>query len=118
MSEMDDVERWKGQIEREVREHPVMVYAKGEKKMAVCGFSRRVMEILDTLEADYEVRNVLADPAIRPALVATTQWPTVPQVFIGGKFVGGCDILTEMYERGELQEALRATRPQGRIAGA
>ena len=97
---------WREQIEREVKDHPVFVYAKGEKNMAMCGFSRRVMGILNELGIPYEVRNVLADADIRPALVAYSSWPTIPQVFIGGKLVGGCDILTEMYETGELQRTL------------
>jgi len=97
---------WREQIEREVKDHPVFVYAKGEKNMAMCGFSRRVMGILNELGVPYEVRNVLADADIRPALVAYSSWPTIPQVFIGGKLVGGCDILTEMYETGELQRTL------------
>jgi monothiol glutaredoxin len=97
---------WSEQIEREVKENPVFVYAKGEKDMAMCGFSRRVMGILNELGVPYAVRNVLADADIRPALVAYSSWPTIPQVFIAGKFVGGCDILTEMYESGELQRTL------------
>ena len=97
---------WSELIEREVKENPVFVYAKGEKDMAMCGFSRRVMGILNELGVPYTVRNVLADADIRPALVAYSSWPTIPQVFIAGKFVGGCDILTEMYESGELQRAL------------
>jgi monothiol glutaredoxin len=74
--------------------------------MAMCGFSRRVMGILSELGVPYAVRNVLADADIRPALVAYSSWPTIPQVFIAGKFVGGCDILTEMHESGELQRVL------------
>ena len=97
---------WREQIEREVSEHPVFVYAKGEKNMAACGFSHRVMGILNELGVPYEVRNVLADADIRPALVAYSSWPTIPQVFIGGKLVGGCDILTEMFESGELKKTL------------
>jgi monothiol glutaredoxin len=99
---------WAEQFEREVRENPVFVYAKGRKGMAVCGFSSRVMGLLNELGVRYEVRDVLADPEIRPALVAFTGWPTIPQVFIGGKFVGGCDILTEMHATGELRQALEA----------
>ena len=97
---------WSERIAHDIREYPVLVYAKGEKGMATCGFSRRVMEILDGLGVPYEVRNVLADAEIRPALVSTTRWPTIPQVFIGGRFVGGCDILTEMHASGELQRTL------------
>jgi monothiol glutaredoxin len=100
------IQDWTAQIEKEIHDNLVFVYAKGEKNMAVCGFSHRVMEIFNRLGVDYQVRNVLADPAIRQAVCAHTDWPTIPQIFIGGKFVGGCDIVTEMYESGELQEAI------------
>ena len=102
------MQQWADEFAAETSAHPVFVYAKGEKNMAVCGFSRRVMEILGAAGVPYEVRNVLADPEMRPALVAWSNWPTLPQVFIGGKLVGGCDILTEMAQAGELEEALRA----------
>jgi monothiol glutaredoxin len=101
------VEEWTEQIKREVAENRVIVYAKGEKNAAMCGFSHRVMEIFDRLGVDYEVRNVFADANIRPALCAFTDWPTTPQVFIDGKFVGGCDIVTELYQSGELQELVK-----------
>jgi monothiol glutaredoxin len=99
-------EQWTEQIREETTRNRIFVYAKGEKNMPVCGFSSRVMQIFDRLGVDYEVRNVLADPAIRPAVCAFTNWPTIPQVFIDGEFVGGCDILTEMYQSGELQQRL------------
>jgi monothiol glutaredoxin len=113
-----DAAGWARQFETETRQHPVFVYAKGEKGRAVCGFSRRVMEIFDRLGAPYEVRDVLADPAIRPALVAWSGWPTIPQVFVGGRFVGGCDIVTEMEAKGELKEAVRAAVAPASPAGA
>jgi monothiol glutaredoxin len=103
---------WTEQIRKDVATHPVMIYAKGEKHAAVCGFSHRVMELFDQLGVDYEVRDVFADPLIRPALTTVTQWPTTPQVFIGGRFVGGHDRLTEMAESGELQRLLAELRPQ------
>ncbi len=108
--EHPEIARWQEQIKKEIQDHLVFVYAKGEKNLAVCGFSHRVMEIFNRLGVDYEVRNVLADPYIRPALCALTNWPTIPQVFIGGKFIGGCDIVTEMYESGELQREIERAR--------
>jgi len=99
------------QIKSDVAGHPVIVYAKGEKNAAMCGFSHRVMEIFNRLEVDYDVRNIFADPMIRPALCAFSNWPTTPQVFIGGKFVGGCDIVIEMYESGDLQKLIDENRP-------
>jgi len=115
MTQPRTLEEWTEQIKRDVAEHPVFVFAKGEKNAAMCGFSHRVMEILNRLGVDYQVRNIFSDPNIRPALCAYTDWPTTPQVFIGGEFVGGCDILTEMFQSGELQKLLEKkgtpTRP-------
>jgi len=102
----DSMEHWTEQIKKDIAGSTIFVYAKGEKNMAACGFSHRVMEIFNRLGVDYQVRNVLVDPVIRQAVSAHTQWPTIPQVFIGGKFVGGCDIVTEMYESGELQQTI------------
>lgn len=104
-------EEWIEQFRRDVGEHQVFIYAKGEKNAAMCGFSHRVMEIFNRLGVDYEVRNIFSDPQIRPSLVAFTSWPTTPQVFIGGEFVGGCDIVTEMYENGELHKLLEQPPP-------
>jgi monothiol glutaredoxin len=95
---------WLQTFQDETSKHPVFIYAKGEKGMAVCGFSARVMGVFDRLGVDYAVRNILADPAIRQELSAWTNWPTIPQVFVGGKFIGGADIVTEMYESGELRD--------------
>ncbi len=106
MSQPSTHEDWIEQIKRDVAETQVVVYAKGEKNAAMCGFSHRVMEMLNNLDVEYEVRDIFSDPLIRPALVAFTKWPTTPQVFIGGEFVGGCDIVTEMYQSGELKKLL------------
>ena len=103
-------EEWIEQIRRDVADHHVFVYAKGEKNAAVCGFSHKVMELFNRLGVDYEVRNIFADPLIKPALVAVTDWPTTPQVFVGGEFVGGCDIVLEMADGGELQKLLDTKR--------
>jgi len=102
------IEEWTDQIRRDVADHRVFIYAKGEKRAAMCGFSARVMQVFEELGVPYEVRNIFADPNIRPAICAFTSWPTIPQVFIGGQFVGGCDIVTEMYRTGELQQLLQA----------
>lgn len=99
-------EEWIEQIKRDISANRVMVYAKGEKNAAMCGFSHRVMEVFNRLGAEYEVQNIFADPLLRPTLCEFTNWPTTPQVFIDGKFVGGCDIVTEMAETGELQKLL------------
>jgi len=112
MHENRSPEDWTEQIKRDIADHNVFVYAKGEKNAAACGFSHRVMEIFNHLGVDYEVRNIFTDPNIRPAVCAFTSWPTTPQIFIGGKFIGGCDILTEMYENGELKQLLEAKEPK------
>jgi monothiol glutaredoxin len=109
MTRLDSIEEWTEQIKRDVAEHPVFIYAKGEKNAAMCGFSHRVMEVFNRLGVDFEVRNIFAHPNIRPALCAYTDWPTTPQVFVGGKFIGGCDIVTEMFQSGELRTLLEET---------
>ena len=106
MSQPATQEEWIEQIKQDVSQSRVFVYAKGGKNAAMCGFSHRVMEIFNSLDVDYEVRDIFSDPLIRPALVAFTKWPTTPQVFVGGEFVGGCDIVTEMHQNGELQKVL------------
>jgi len=100
------LEDWTGQIKKDISENRVFVYAKGEKNAAMCGFSHRVMQIFNTIGVDFSVRNIFSDPNIRPAICAFTNWPTTPQVFIDGQFIGGCDIVTEMYQSGELQKLL------------
>ena len=107
------IEEWTDQIKKDVGENRVFVYAKGEKNAAMCGFSAQVMQILNHVETPFEVRNIFADPNIRPAVCAFTNWPTIPQIFIDGQFVGGCDILTEMYQKGELQKTLKAESTDG-----
>ena len=104
-------EEWTEQIKQDISDNHVFVYAKGEKNAAMCGFSHRVMEMLNSLDVAYGVRNIFSDPLIRPTLCAFSNWPTTPQVFIGGKFIGGCDIVTEMFESGELQRLIEQTRP-------
>ena len=91
------------QIESEVRENRVFLYMKGTKEQPMCGFSNQVVQILNHLEADYEARDILPDPRIRQALSEFSDWPTIPQLFIDGKLVGGCDIVTEMFQADELK---------------
>ena len=110
MSESRTQEEWTEQIRQDIAANHVMIYAKGEKNAAMCGFSHRVMEIFNQIDADYSVRNIFADPLLRPSLCAFSNWPTTPQVFVGGEFVGGCDIVTEMYQSGDLKKLLDETR--------
>ena len=105
-------EEWIEQIKRDIAGSHVFIYAKGEKNAAMCGFSHRVMELFNQLGVEFEVRDIFSDPMIRPSLVAFTNWPTTPQVFIGGNFVGGCDIVLEMGQNGELQKLVEKSTPQ------
>ena len=106
MEEPRSLEEWTEQIKQDISANRVFVYAKGEKNAAMCGFSHRVMEIFNHLGVDYAVRNIFSDPNIRPAICAYSNWPTTPQIFIDGQFIGGCDIVTEMHQNGELAQML------------
>ena len=101
-----DQAQWTEQIKKDIAENRIFVYAKGEKNMAQCGFSHRVMEVFNRLGVDYQVRSIFSDPELRPALCAFTNWPTTPQVFVDGNFIGGCDIVMEMYQNGDLQKLI------------
>ena len=103
---------WIEQFKKDIAAHRVFIYAKGEKNAAMCGFSHRVMEVFNHMGVDFGARNILADPMILPSLETFTDWPTSPQVFIDGNFVGGCDIVTEMFESGELERLLARGEPQ------
>ena len=106
------MEQWVEQIKKEISENMVFAYVKGEKNLAACGFSHRVMETFRRLGVPFEVRNIFSDANLRPAVCAFTDWPTIPQVFIDGTFVGGCDIVLEMFESGELAETLGVEQPE------
>ncbi len=98
----------KQQIQQDVDSNKVMLYMKGDKEMPMCGFSARVVQILDTLDAQYETRNVLIDDDLRESIKEFSDWPTIPQLYIDGEFVGGSDIAMEMYQSGELRKKLEA----------
>ncbi len=90
-------------IEREISENPVMLYMKGNANFPQCGFSARVVQILSHMGVKFSTANVLEDPALRDGIKAFSNWPTVPQLYVKGEFVGGCDIVTEMFQSGELE---------------
>ncbi len=90
-------------IKEDIVKHPILLYMKGSKLMPQCGFSNRVIEILNTLGIDYETRDVLEDPNLRAAIKEYSDWPTLPQLYVRGEFVGGCDIVTELFQSGELK---------------
>ncbi len=94
------------QIEQEIAANKVILYMKGTKLMPACGFSSQVVHILNTLGVAYATRNVLDDDGVRAAIKEYSNWPTLPQLYIDGKFIGGCDIVTQLYENGQLKELL------------
>ena len=87
-----------------VQQNKILVFMKGNKLMPQCGFSNNVVQILNTLGVPFETVDVLADSEIRQGIKEYSNWPTIPQVYIDGQFVGGSDILIEMYQSGELQQ--------------
>jgi monothiol glutaredoxin len=93
-------------IESAISENPVILFMKGVPEAPMCGFSARTVAILESLDQPFAAVNILPDPAIRQELSAISGWPTIPQLFVEGELVGGCDIVTEMYESGELQQLL------------
>jgi monothiol glutaredoxin len=97
-------------IKNTVEKNKIVIYMKGTPQMPMCGFSSATVECLKSLGEPFEAVNVLADPAIRDGIKQYTQWPTIPQVFIGGKFIGGCDIVREMHASGELKKLCEAAR--------
>lgn len=95
-------------IEQQVKNNKVMLYMKGNPTAPQCGFSAHTVEILRSYGIPFETADVLADPVIRDGIKRYSNWPTIPQVYIDGKFVGGCDIVSELHERGELEPMLKS----------
>lgn len=98
------MEDLKKKIEELVKNNKVVIFMKGTPEAPRCGFSNQAVQVLKTLNQPIKAIDVLADDPLWDALEQYTQWPTVPQIFIGGEFIGGCDIVTELSERGELQK--------------
>ena len=96
------------QIQQCITENSVVLYMKGTAEMPLCGFSSVVVQLLTHLEVPFKVVNVIADPNIRDGIKKFSNWPTIPQLYIKGEFVGGCDIVKEMYQSGELQALLKS----------
>lgn len=93
-------------IQQEIDSNPVMLFMKGDADFPQCGFSARVVQILNHLGVPFKTANVLADPSIRQGIKDFSKWPTIPQLYVKGEFIGGCDIVTEMFQSGELQTLL------------
>ncbi len=93
-------------IEEQLKENPVLLYMKGTPDFPQCGFSGRVVEMLNACGVRYAYVNILEDPELREALKEYSNWPTYPQLYIKGELVGGCDIVMQLYQSGELQKML------------
>lgn len=93
-------------IQSEITENPVMLYMKGNATFPQCGFSARVVQILTHLDVPFKTANVLEDPELRDGIKQFSNWPTVPQLYVKGEFIGGCDIVTELFQSGELATLL------------
>jgi len=100
-------------IANAIEENPVMLFMKGTPHQPACGFSARTSAALNALGVKYAALDILPDPRIREELSGLSGWPTIPQLFVEGELVGGCDIVMEMYESGELADKLGAEQPAG-----
>jgi monothiol glutaredoxin len=100
---MSDIQSW---IDNEVKSNDVLLFMKGTPAFPQCGFSSQVVQILDYLGVEYKGVNVLENAEIRQGIKDYSNWPTIPQLYVKGEFVGGCDIVREMFQEGELQTLL------------
>lgn len=100
-------EQLKNQIEGDIKNNKIVVFMKGTATQPQCGFSGRTIQILQSYNVPIKDYNVLASEEIRQGIKEYTNWPTIPQVFVNGEFIGGCDIVTEMHENGELAQLLK-----------
>ena len=94
-------------IAKDIEANKVLLYMKGTPDFPQCGFSAATIEVLNSLGVPYATRNVLEDPEIRQGIKEFSNWPTIPQLYVNGKFVGGCDIVTEMHANGELEPLVK-----------
>lgn len=97
----------KQQIDEAITNNKVMLYMKGTPEEPQCGFSAKVVHILEVLNAEYNSEDVLMNPELRQAIKEYSDWPTIPQLYVKGEFLGGCDIITELYLNGELDAILK-----------
>jgi monothiol glutaredoxin len=100
-------------IAEAIAAHDTILFMKGTPEAPACGFSARTVAMLQSLQAPFAAVDILPDPRIRQELSTISGWPTIPQLFVGGELVGGCDIVTEMYESGELAETLGLESSEG-----
>jgi monothiol glutaredoxin len=99
-------------IKEAIAENEVLLFMKGTPEAPRCGFSARTVAALEALGAPFAAVDILPDPRIRQELSAISNWPTIPQLFVRGELIGGCDIVTEMYESGELADKLGVEQPE------
>ena len=97
----------KEKIIQEINNNKIILYMKGSKEMPMCGFSATVVKILNLYNIDFKVINVLDDPNIRVELSKQSNWPTIPQLFVNGDLIGGCDIALEMHNNGDLEDVFK-----------
>jgi monothiol glutaredoxin len=96
------------EIESQIKSNKVMIFMKGNRSFPQCGFSAATVAIFEQLGVPFETADVLSDPELRDGIKQYSNWPTIPQVYIDGKFVGGCDIIRELHESGELEPMVKA----------
>ena len=104
----DDEEEMRDRIEEAIDENDIIVFMKGNKEMPQCGYSARAVKAVSLYEEEFETVDVLRDERVREVLEDVTDWPTIPQVFVDGEFLGGSDVVVEMHEDGELEEKIDA----------
>ena len=102
MTELD--EGVKSRIDKEISSNEVVLFMKGTPVFPQCGFSSMVSQVLSHIGVEFKGVDVLAEPTLRDGIKSFSDWPTIPQLYVKGEFIGGCDIVKEMYENGELQE--------------
>lgn len=109
---MSDENQIRDALNDAIASNEVILFMKGTPTAPACGFSARTVAMLQSLDVPFAAVDILPDPRIRQELSAISNWPTIPQLFIKGELVGGCDIVTELYESGELAQTLGAEQPQ------
>src|SRR5690606_25435304 len=112
---MSEIQSW---IDNVVKTNDMVVFMKGTPDQPMCGFSGRVVQMLDYLGVPYQAVNVLESDQLRDGIKTYSEWPTIPQLYVKGEFIGGCDIVTEMFQSGELKQTLEQKGLQPAGAGA
>tara|TARA_A100001015_G_C14372038_1_gene474621 strand:- start:178 stop:492 length:315 start_codon:yes stop_codon:yes gene_type:complete len=103
-----DLTKKKEEIGQDIKDNPIILFMKGNKMAPQCGFSAQVVHILLDSNIEFETRDVLQDEELRQGIKEFSDWPTIPQLYVRGKFIGGCDIVIELYQSGELGSILKS----------